>query len=117
MPDPGRGARLEACPAVGRDPGRRGARSERGRDMNASRMSASAFGLVSILAAIALGARSADAAQSRIIGWGEQVFDSSWNEEPFVEIAASHLLTLARRRDGSVVAWGFNGDGGCQVPV
>ena len=58
-------------------------------------------------------------AQSRIAGWGTQVFDSGWNEEPFVEIAAGGVHSLARRADGSVVAWGDNAYpyNECQVPA
>ena len=56
------------------------------------------------------------AAQSYISGWGWQVFDSRWNQESFVEVAAGEWHTVARRSDGSVVAWGNNGDGQCYVP-
>ena len=45
-------------------------------------------------------------AQSFISGWGSQVFDTRWNSEAFVEVAAGGAHTVARRSDGSVVAWG-----------
>lgn len=56
-------------------------------------------------------------AQSALIGWGDQVFDSRWNDEAFVEISAGGSHTIARRADGSVVAWGANGSGECVVPA
>src|SRR6188768_430427 len=57
-------------------------------------------------------------AQSGVNGWGSSVFDSSWNSETtFVEVQAGHYSTVARRSDGSVVAWGRNDFGGCNAPV
>jgi hypothetical protein len=57
-------------------------------------------------------------AQSSIKGWGQYVFDSGWNSETaFVEVAAGGAHTVARRSDGSVVAWGFNYYGQCNVPA
>ncbi len=56
-------------------------------------------------------------AQSEIIGWGQQVFDSHWSDEAFVEISSSGYHTMARRANGSVVAWGANQYGGCEVPA
>ena len=56
-------------------------------------------------------------AQSEIKGWGWQVFDSAWNQEPFAGIAAGHYHTVARRPDGSVVAWGNNDGGQCLAPA
>jgi alpha-tubulin suppressor-like RCC1 family protein len=48
---------------------------------------------------------------------GEMVFDSRWHEESFVQVAAGTSHTLARRSDGSVVAWGNNSYGQCNVPA
>src|SRR6188474_681826 len=57
-------------------------------------------------------------AQSNIKGWGWAVFDSSWSSETaFVEVAAGSGHTVARRSDGSVVAWGRNDFGQCIVPA
>ena len=52
----------------------------------------------------------------QIFGWGEQVFDSTWQHQSFVEIAAGDSHTLARRSDGAVVACGWNYFGQCNVP-
>lgn len=64
-----------------------------------------------------LGAGSAEA-QSSVRGWGTQVFDSAWHDaRDFVEVAAGWGHTLARRANGSVVAWGANFAGQCNVPA
>ena len=56
-------------------------------------------------------------AQESFRGWGPRVFDSRWNEESFVEISAGGTHTLARRADGSVVAWGNNEYEQAEVPA
>ena len=57
-------------------------------------------------------------AQSSINGWGVSVFDSAWNSETaFVEVVAGYSHTVARRSDGSVVAWGDNQYWQCDVPA
>ena len=54
---------------------------------------------------------------SGIIGWGQQVFDSALNDQAFVQVAAGNYHTVARRSDGSVVAWGSNQSSQCTVPA
>ena len=61
-------------------------------------------------------ATSAALTQQGVIGWGQMVFDSRYNES-FVQVAAGHGHTLACRGDGSIVAWGDNLHGQCNVPV
>ena len=58
-------------------------------------------------------------AQSHVKGWGARVFDSQWNSETFAEISVdgASLYTLARRGDGSIVAWGWNNFGQCDTPA
>src|SRR5688572_17415212 len=56
-------------------------------------------------------------AQDEIASWGRQVFDSAWHHQPFVELAAGGFHTVARRSNGSVVAWGENGYAQCNVPA
>src|SRR5215471_10061965 len=55
--------------------------------------------------------------QTEVIGWGRQVVDSRWNRDTFVEFSTSPQHTLARRSDGSVVAFGDNAIGTCIVPA
>src|SRR5262245_10567042 len=47
-------------------------------------------------------------AQEGVIGWGSRAVDSRYHEQSFVELAAGGSHTVARRSDGSVVAWGDN---------
>ena len=54
--------------------------------------------------------------QSYISAWGQQVVDSRWNDQAFVQIAAGDRHTMALRSDGTVVAWGWNGYTQCNVP-
>src|SRR5262245_64641905 len=56
-------------------------------------------------------------AQDGVVGWGRQVFDSRWNEQSFVAIAAGQFHTAAIRSDGSMVAWGHNNYDQCIVPA
>src|SRR5436853_3221033 len=56
-------------------------------------------------------------AQTYVRGWGQQVFDSRLNEQAFVDLEAGSFHTVARRSDGSVVVWGSNGFGLCNVPA
>ena len=74
------------------------------------------FSVLSVVLGLALAAPSV-VAQSGVVGWGEQVFNSAWNEEPFVEVAAGEGHTVARRSDGSVAAFGWNDGGQCSVPA
>src|SRR5258706_429593 len=56
-------------------------------------------------------------AQEGMVGWGTRTFDSRYNQEAFVEIAAGGFHTLARRSDGTVVSWGYGGQGQLLVPT
>jgi alpha-tubulin suppressor-like RCC1 family protein len=75
-------------------------------------------GVVALAAALAMTA----AAQGDIVQTGVRVGDSRWHREAFVEVAAGPSHTLARRDDGTVVAWGENNQfgnqyGRCAVPA
>jgi len=76
---------------------------------------ATAFSVLAVFLALAAATDMARA-QEGVIGRGATVFDSRWNEGPFVELAAGNSHTVARRSDGSVVAWGTNRYGECDVP-
>lgn len=68
-------------------------------------------------AVLVLGGVSLDAAaQTQVIGMGSQEFNSAWNEEPFVEIAAGGSQGVGRLSDGSVVVRGNDGHGQNNVP-
>ena len=54
-------------------------------------------------------------AQAEIVGRGMQVFDSRWSREAFDEVVGGNYHTVARRSDGTVVAWGLNDDGQTDV--
>jgi hypothetical protein len=55
--------------------------------------------------------------QGHVVGIGESVVNSAWHEESFAEVAAGEYHTVVRRSDGSIVAWGLNNDGQCNVPT
>ena len=56
--------------------------------------------------------------QSSVRGWGSIVFDSDWSDATdFVQVECGALHTVALRADGSVVAWGDNAYGQCDVPA
>jgi len=55
------------------------------------------------------------AAQVDVVAWGSMVFDSRTHRENFAEIASGYSHTVTRRGDGSVVAWGDNSHGECNV--
>src|SRR5690606_18221887 len=58
------------------------------------------------------------AASQSLRAWGYVDFDSTLAQATdFVEIAAGKAHTVARRADGSVVAWGQNMHGQCKVPA
>ena len=55
--------------------------------------------------------------QQHLITWGQMVTDSRLHAESFVAVAAGRAHTVARRSDGSAVAWGDNIAGQCNVPA
>ena len=71
--------------------------------------------LAGVLALVA--ATTAAPAQSSLRGWGTQNFDSRWADvRDYVQIAAGHDSTFARRAGGSIVAWGDNSYDQLEVP-
>jgi hypothetical protein len=72
-----------------------------------------------LLAVLALGSTGlAASGQAHIRGWGSQVFDSDWSDDTdYVAVVAGGHHTLARRSNGSLVAWGYDNYGECHVPA
>ncbi|GAB4136787.1 MAG: hypothetical protein Fur0037_01590 [Planctomycetota bacterium] len=57
-------------------------------------------------------------AQSRVLGFGVQVFDSAIPEiQDAVHVACGDYHSLVLRRNGEVLAWGDNRFGQCDVPA
>ncbi len=52
-----------------------------------------------------------------IVGWGEYVVVSQSDLTRVVSIAAGYYHSLGLKADGSIVAWGSNAYGQCNVPV
>jgi hypothetical protein len=50
-----------------------------------------------------------------IIGWGGQVVGGDLSGG-FVKVAAGGFHSLGLRQDGSIVAWGYNYEGQCNIP-
>ncbi|MEW6071232.1 MAG: hypothetical protein AB1726_01380 [Planctomycetota bacterium] len=67
-------------------------------------------------AVLLAGSRGASA-QEEIAGWGHYALNSAWHHESFVQVAGGVGHSLARRGDGTVVAWGDNTYGQCDVPA
>ena len=65
-----------------------------------------AIGLAIATSMSLLASSTPSLAQEELAVWGQQVGDSSWQHEQFVEIAAGGFHTLARRSDGSLRGWG-----------
>ena len=73
--------------------------------------------LTIVLAVLAFGSLSAQAAQSgSIVGWGDQVVGVDLSAG-FTTIAAGGHHSLGLKEDGSVTAWGYNYHGQCNVPA
>src|SRR5262245_65119561 len=77
---------------------------------------AAAFSVLAVFLALAAATEVAQA-QEGVIGWCVIVVDSRLHEQTFVDVDAGGRYTVARRSDGSMVAWGDNSRGQCVVPV
>ncbi len=52
-----------------------------------------------------------------IVGWGEQVVVPQSELTDLVAVAGGGWHSLGLKADGSIVAWGYNGNGQCNVPA
>ena len=52
-----------------------------------------------------------------IVGWGRQVVVRQSELTDLLAVAAGHSHSLGLKADGSLVAWGYNWDGQCDVPA
>ena len=59
---------------------------------------------------------SAQDGHGSIIGWGSQVVGADLSAD-FVAVAAGARHSLGLKADGSIVAWGWNNYGQCDVPA
>ena len=72
-----------------------------------------AWAMMGLLAA---GATRAEDGNGSIVGWGSQVVGVDLSAD-FVAVAAGDYHSLGLKSDGSIVAWGANGAGQCNVPA
>ena len=56
-------------------------------------------------------------AQSSVVGWGAQDFDSAKVLAPYVQLAAGTNHALGLRADGSVQTWGDHSSGQGEAPA
>ena len=56
-------------------------------------------------------------AEGQIVEFGSLVANSAWHDQEFAEVAAGYFHTVVRRSNGSVLAWGRNEEGQCNVPA
>jgi alpha-tubulin suppressor-like RCC1 family protein len=75
-----------------------------------------AVNLALVACAIHAIATRADA-QSSVLQVGRGVTNSTWHDDHYVAVSAGAQHTVAARVDGSVVAWGDNQDGACNVSM
>jgi alpha-tubulin suppressor-like RCC1 family protein len=70
-----------------------------------------------VLAVLLFMASIAAAANTGLVVWGQQKFDTRDFDQPFTAIAAGYQHTVALKADGTVAAWGGNYSRQCLVPV
>ncbi|MCK4342787.1 MAG: hypothetical protein KAY37_13800, partial [Phycisphaerae bacterium] len=74
---------------------------------------ACAWAIVGLLAA---GPAWGEYGDGSIVGWGEQVVGGDLSAD-CVDVAGSGNHSLGLKADGSIVAWGYNHHGQCNVPA
>ena len=71
--------------------------------------------VVAVLA-IVVGAGREARAEVDVVSWGQQTYDQGDLRESYTQVAAGYMHTVALKNDGTLVAWGDNSDGQCNVP-
>ncbi len=71
--------------------------------------------VVAVLA-IVVGAGRQARAQVDVVSWGQQTYDQGDLRERYLQVAASYAHTVALKNNGTLVAWGDNSYGQCNVP-
>ena len=66
--------------------------------------------------AIAIGAGRHARADMDVVSWGTQTCDQGDLRESYTQVAAGLRHTVALTSDGTLVAWGYNAYGQCNVP-
>jgi len=81
-------------------------------------MKRSMFIFVSLILLVSLICSGLGYSQPRgsIVGWGVQVVVQDMDLKDIMVIAAGGFHSLGLRPDGSILAWGFNNWGQCNVP-
>lgn len=69
-----------------------------------------------VLATLVCGGLAVPSSAQDLMTFGTFVGNSSWNRETFVDVVAGPSHTVARRSDGTLVAWGYNASGQCYWP-
>ncbi|NBV64908.1 MAG: hypothetical protein EBR71_10695, partial [Planctomycetes bacterium] len=70
--------------------------------------------VVAVLA-IVVGAGRQARAEVDLVSWGDQKYDQGDLREPYLQVAAGGSHTVALNNDGTLVAWGRNSEGQCNV--
>jgi len=73
---------------------------------------------MALLAACVLGTGVAHSQSTgSIVGWGDQVVVEPASLEGIIAVAAGAVHSLGLKSDGTIVAWGYNSVGQCNVPA
>jgi alpha-tubulin suppressor-like RCC1 family protein len=66
--------------------------------------------------AIVVGAGRQTRAEVDVVSWGAQTFDQGELRESYTQVAEGHIHTVALKSNGTLIAWGDNASGQCNVP-
>ena len=72
--------------------------------------------MAAVMSVWASGRAHAQAPRVDVLSWGKQQWDQGDLRERYSMVAAGHLLTVALRNNGTVVAWGTTAYGQTNVP-